>query len=335
MLFSFLFIWAVSAFFLNSITPVVWDDVLQGYVRKPGTTVHWRSEGWADIPVGDMGLDAHDAVLLLSDRPCFVLWGDSHVDAVQVPSGDRAVARFNAGNPALKAVAVGGGGLNVADYYYRIPRLQGKFPNIRGNVILISGMEDVLPGRHVDCHSRFLTDPWRFEESLCEPSRLALDYAPLVYELRLGFLHAAYREIKDQDLRFACGPQTAEAGGPVGVSRSEEAPDKAWDFMLEELKAVGRGWLAFIYIPEATPRIGGNSVRDEDRDAHLMRRFQALCKRKGVGFIDLSADFVRLYRKKGLFPRGFSNSRPGAGHLNEHGHALVAEALGKLLEGKE
>jgi len=332
LLFSFLFIWVVCSVFGNSITPPVWDEDLQIYVRKSGTTVHWRSEGWADIPVGPMGLDVNDAVLLESGVPCFALWGDSHVDALQVPSDERAVGLFNSGGPPVKVIAVGGGGLNVADYYFRIPRLQRKYPNIVGNVILLSGMADVIPGKTLECHSRFLPGPWRFEESLCAPTRLALKYAPLLSEMRLGFLQSLYSKLKNHDFRFVWGPETAVAR-PAVVSDDESfSYEEAWNYLLTALKREGRGRLAFIYIPP-TPQPAGNVVRIQDPEAPLVKRFGVACAANGIDFVDLSRNFQDLYLKQGLFPRGFFNTAPGRGHLNVLGHRLVAKGVQELLKG--
>lgn len=43
--------------------------------------------------------------------------------------------------------------------------------------------------------------------------------------------------------------------------------------------------------------------------------------------------YAREYKEKLVLPYGFSNTKPGYGHLNEAGHQMVADVLYPLLKG--
>ena len=55
--------------------------------------------------------------------------------------------------------------------------------------------------------------------------------------------------------------------------------------------------------------------------------FNNLCRKHGILFLDMTDTFVKNYESDYILPHGFANSHVGAGHLNKHGHAMIAQAL--------
>lgn len=323
------FVWALSAIFLSSIVPVQWDEQLEQFVSAPGV-IRERGEGWADTAVTSHGLHA-SLLPVLEGGPSFAVWGDSYVEARQVPPAKRFDALFNVLRPqgALQAAGIGGGGRSVADYYFMIPRYQKLFPSIEGNVIVLAGMDDLLPGRHFGCHSYFATDPIGYVYSECQPSELSMKYGKLVREFRLDFLYMLYTSFRDGVAELMSG------GQKVGSTSSpEEVPDAALAYPIDALKAVSKGFLAFVYCPPG-PVMRDGIVDMEDEHAHLKERFRQLCSERGVAFIDMTDSFIDLYLQHHLLPRGFFNTPPGLGHFNEHGHRLIADELVRAFEGGE
>jgi hypothetical protein len=84
--------------------------------------------------------------------------------------------------------------------------------------------------------------------------------------------------------------------------------------------------LLFVYLADV-PKIENGRVRLDNPEQRRTELFGDLCRRHGVGFIDMTEDFVRLYKTKGKLARGFANGIPGRGHINADGHRLVAEAV--------
>ncbi len=54
--------------------------------------------------------------------------------------------------------------------------------------------------------------------------------------------------------------------------------------------------------------------------------------KQGVNFINMRQDFVQYYQTHHQPAFGFNNTVPGKGHINETGHALIAERLADYLE---
>lgn len=331
-LLSFFVCWAVSSVFTDSVVPVVWDEQLRKHVRQPGTTFRFRSEGWADTVVADHGLSRLDAMTATDPNDKFLFWGDSFADSVRVAESQRAMPVFNKIS-TLKGVTVADGGLGVADYYFEIPRYEKAISNVVGHVILIGDIRDILPEEHVQCHCRFLSSPWRFEESQCQPSGTALKYASVINEWKLDFLHGIYRSFVDHTLDFSVGiptlatPKASPTDGAIEV-------DEAWQFLVNSLKEQTKGFILFVYAPDI-PRLRHGQIDFHDIEHQRMARFGAICRDNGVGFINLGSRFIRHFNESRQFVKGFFNTPPGTGHFNAAGQSLIAEALLEHFKEKE
>ena len=62
-------------------------------------------------------------------------------------------------------------------------------------------------------------------------------------------------------------------------------------------------------------------------DTDTIENFKALCEKNHITFVNMYDAFKENYDKTNKLPRGFSNTKVGAGHLNEAGHRVVAETL--------
>lgn len=59
--------------------------------------------------------------------------------------------------------------------------------------------------------------------------------------------------------------------------------------------------------------------------------FQAVCEENDICYLNMGEVYQQEYRDKWIVPYGFSNTKPGTGHLNEEGHRMVADTLYTLL----
>ncbi|MGE4504600.1 MAG: hypothetical protein AB7D51_04565 [Desulfovibrionaceae bacterium] len=325
---ALLAVWAAGAILGNNPGPLAHDDLIGGYAPAPGTTVSWRSEGWGQTRYGRHGLLAGQDDLAESTAPKFILWCDSHVEALQVPNQEKISFVFNAltGGRPYHCIGYGRSGQSVADYCLALQHFEAAFPNVRGHLFLISGMEDVLPAATGGDAARLLADPWRIEPGTFSLNARGLALGRLLHAARLTPFYSAYRRLREHAPRLlprlAAGP-TPEAAPP---SRSGD-PEQGWRFLLHELAGRTSGFLGFIYCPGAVPAPSGGGLGFSDDQADLARRFGAICAENGVAFIDMTKPFLRLYHERGVLPRGFFNTPPGTGHLNRHGLRAVAEAI--------
>jgi len=68
------------------------------------------------------------------------------------------------------------------------------------------------------------------------------------------------------------------------------------------------------------------SIDDVDRNS-----FKTVCENNGVDFVDMTDIFIENYNKTHILPHGFTNTSVESGHLNKHGHKLVADTLYNLI----
>ena len=92
------------------------------------------------------------------------------------------------------------------------------------------------------------------------------------------------------------------------------------------MRAVTDVPITFVYCPPV-PLLRNGRAGLDDPESALTQVFAELCAGAGIGFVDMTPVFARLYEKETALARGFSNSVPGRGHLNRTGHRLVAEAI--------
>jgi hypothetical protein len=336
-LFSFVFIWMVSALFGDGSEPYSYDAATQSWVITPGTTIVWKSEGWGRSYFGRFGIGCIPDVSR-ETRGLVLLWGDSDVEAFPVDD-HRKMAQQLTGlltergrNLVCASRAMGGD--NLADYILNIPAYEEQLPAITRHIILMNGPDDVLPDQANDTRGIFRTT--HGYELLRRPAQYhSHDAKRLIDDLRLYFAVPLLRSLtRDLSLRFTPGPVPAvsDAAQPDPNScRTGSDLRQAWDFLAARIRQATRKGVAIVYVPHV-PRIEGNRVVCDDPDWPLVSGFAASCRDAGIDFINLHETFVRHYTATGEFPRGFPNSRPGDGHLNVTGHRLIAEALFDYLE---
>ena len=325
---SFVLVWALAAVIDGSLHSAVWDEALQRYVLAPGSVIRHRSEGWADMEVGRHGLSVDGAAVLDSGEPVFLMWGDSLVAAHQVSEERKAIALYNAQVPpgAAKGVAVGRSGAGVPDDFFEVPAFEALYPRIRGHILTITKMKDVLPGGNNPGWARFLADPWRLEPGHMEVSELSLKYAPVLQRLRLDLLYQLYAGVRDHDFRFLPGDVSSAALPESGSRRVPLDMEEGWDFLIDALRSRIRKPWVFLYLP-MYPHVDHGTVVLSDVEEGLKQRFKAVCEAKGVVFLDASDQFRALYEEEGKLPFGFFNLPPGPTHLNVDGHRALAAFL--------
>jgi len=83
-----------------------------------------------------------------------------------------------------------------------------------------------------------------------------------------------------------------------------------------------KGPVICIYLP--SPSITYNETEHNNRIRDIVKEASFQAK---AAFIDFSDEFKQYYSVNKKTLNGFSNSRPGSGHLNYRGHDLVARHL--------
>jgi hypothetical protein len=323
--------WLLGMAFKNSLVLHRYDPVLQKSVMLPGSTHQHTSEGiavttsYAHSIVGYEHIDANAS--------CIAIFGDSYVESFQVSDsfkmGDivtqECAERYHNGIIGLN---IGASGRSIADYYHDIPKYEQLY-HVMYIVILLGSMDDVLPDSAASQYDRFVSEPdFSFVKSDRAPRFET--FKNTLAAFRLDFLWGILRDGLMQrrwDFPFLYQSKAASQTPPPATGLRDTAfYTRAWDYLLTHLKRQTSKPILFVYCP-TIPSISGNAVSYKDPDQSLASAFAAACREHGLTFLNLGDAFIASYVRSGTLPRGFSNSRPGFGHLNESGHRIAAEAI--------
>lgn len=322
--------WVAGAVLLNTVQPVVLDPAVGHYVPLPGTTTRTRGEGWASSTVGEHGIRGLPGGKLPSG-PKVVFWGDSYVEGLQVDDAARMERVLgdlcaDAGVP-LSAVGIGVSGDSLIDNYFRLPSYAKVLDSVALHVFLMAKITDVLPGMQQPGHSTFqAVPPHRLAFSELPRNALNLRLAPPMRALELGSAYEVIKRTRALAVRMRPDSQLGIAEPAQASGLPPHKVNKAWDTLLSQLKTQARRPLFLVYAP-TLPWLTQGGVVGQDVAAPTAQAFADACARNAVPFLNLGPAFLAHYQATGRFPRGFFNSPPGSGHLNEDGHRLVAQAV--------
>jgi lysophospholipase L1-like esterase len=330
---SLALVWGAGALLLDSVQPVALDPALGRYVPQPGTTFHTRGEGFAVSTAGEHGMRGLPGGALPQGAKV-VFWGDSFVEGLQVDDQDRMAQVFTqlasqAGLPVM-GVGIGTGGDTLIDCIVKAPDYARVLTPVRLNVFVLGRISDVLPDNPRPCRANFFSTPApHIEQADCPPSELSLRLAPALARLELGGLFHAYLRLRALAPRLSLGPVELQAMTTGAVPSADH--DSAWDFLLDQARRSAGNQLLFLYLPmRPLPQNGAVSLSDPE--GGTAQAFAAACARHKIPFLNLGPALTAHYQATGRFPRGFFNTPPGSGHLNEVGHRLVAQTLVQHLQ---
>jgi len=322
-------VWAAGALFLDTVQPVARDPAVGRFMPEPGTVMRQRSEGWARTTAGEHGLRSLPGGRL-PPGPKVVFWGDSYVEALQVDDAghmDQVFTRLaRRAGLDLAGVGLGVSGDGVLDDLFRLRPYASVFAPVVLHVFVVAEIDEFLPDVPHPGHGEFRSAPEPhlvFDTAVYGTSHLRFGH--LVRSLELAGPYRILRKALALDLRLAPGPARPEAQ-PAPAAQEPERQARLLDFLLTTLRSQAPEPLLVAHIPYL-PRLRGGVVHDEDPDAPAAAAVRAACQRNGVDFLDLGPEFRSFRQVTGRFPRGFLNSPPGQGHLNQDGHRLVAEAV--------
>ena len=98
---------------------------------------------------------------------------------------------------------------------------------------------------------------------------------------------------------------------------------------MERIRDQFDGRIVFIYHPSLEFDDSG-AVSIAYSETWLL--FQNACQAHNVDVINMGPAFLEYFENTKQLPYGFSNTTPGAGHLNKVGHGLIAQRLIEFLE---
>lgn len=128
--------------------------------------------------------------------------------------------------------------------------------------------------------------------------------------------------------------QDAGTDGVISVDESGSASnDELTRSFLHKIMAVATERdvkPVLMYHPAVMIGAGGDVVIPDEKEYRDC--FADFCADEGIVFVDMTDDFVSLYKEKHVLAHGFVNTGVGVGHLNRYGHEVIAERLAQVIE---
>ena len=150
-----------------------------------------------------------------------------------------------------------------------------------------------------------------------------------VPQLRSLFTLSTLR-IGGRNLSAALSSSESDTESTVKRSKAEEAKLQAEDAAMIDwtLKQLDEKFpnVVIVFIP-AMSYLDAGPTSSVSRNAAIEKRLTESAKSQGIPLINMRQDFRNHYAKEDTYLKGFSNTLPGEGHLNAHGHRLVARRL--------
>jgi hypothetical protein len=334
LLFSFLFIYLVSFFFYDSTGTWTWSPELEQYIHPDGYIHHMRSEGWGTTCFGEFGIAGIKDISEAEENK-ILIWGDSYVEAFQVDDSQKMpqlltkLFKKNLFNNWI-AVGIGQSGATISDYYFRIPKYEKIIGDIKAHIIVIAQPdEDIVPNDTNSKLSRFLithTNQLILEKETFKPKKTTIK--SLLNCMHLDFFWNILKKITETKLNLNIKKKSAASNSIAKKNKkySKECLSEIFNFITKKLSEQTDKDIIILYAPPV-PIIEKGRIFIKDENKAMMHLFSIYCKKNNLIFLDLTQDFLDLYKEQGVFPRGFFNSEPSKGHFNSLGHAIVAQKI--------
>ena len=114
-----------------------------------------------------------------------------------------------------------------------------------------------------------------------------------------------------------------------------EIDEKPYDEMLGYLQKLEKEYdtqIIVMFHPFETINADGSISFAQAEYAEI---FSKVAQKYGIGFVDMTEDFEKMYNEEHHVPHGFSTGEIGAGHINKYGHAAIADRLYRYIESSE
>jgi len=339
---SWLVVWLLGPFVLDSILIRTYDPALDVNTLRPGDVVYWRSEGWGRTVIGPHGLPGWQPHVDASEPDVdsslakVVIWGDSQVEGVCVDDAlkihNQAIGIAQSQHQlAIDCLPMGRSGADARDWQDLIAGADKLWkPDL--HIWVVTDLSDLTVAVSPDAAAAYRR--WTVESPA---------WVRLAKQLQAqALLAVGKRVLRDPDtgairrLDFSLGPRNDRIeprnlieDQDEGLARDEKIAEDVANLVLEIAKSY-EGRIAILYAP-ATPRFSGGLVTDHPDDAVFAAIRNAL-ESKGIAVGDCRQDFIDLWRSKGRVARGFHNGMPSYGHLNAQGNRIIAEKIVAMLQ---
>lgn len=86
-----------------------------------------------------------------------------------------------------------------------------------------------------------------------------------------------------------------------------------------------------IILYHPTVKIDNNGM-EVNSNREISKSFEKLCLNNNLFYVDMTNKYFQEYENNKYVPTGFNNTSLGKGHINSHGHQMIAEELYELIK---
>lgn len=123
-----------------------------------------------------------------------------------------------------------------------------------------------------------------------------------------------------------------EQNGNKFIDAIDEKPyDALFQYLYNQEKEYGTQIIIFYHPKETFTKTGDIAFSSGDE----IECFTKYAEKYEIDFVDMTKPFEQMYSNDHFVAHGFITGRVGEGHLNEHGHYIIAEELSKVIERME
>ena len=296
-----------------------------GYVHAPNQYVTYSFEGFSRFWVNNLGLNDEDIHLPdLEHKKRVLIIGDSVTAAVQVETHQNFVSLADEKLSNFHLLNAGYDGLSPLEY---IPMLQKISPHYQPqHTVLVMNQGDIAEITKDLMYKNPFKRNYLGDITLAEPEDSSppawIDYLIRTSGksslLTLSFYSLFKWQMADQK-KLQQGHGVDNYQGNIDIT-------EALEYVFLDTKPS-----AIFYIPVLTYHAHGIS-RDTGYDKQQEHLIQQVAKARNIPFLSLRNVFKESYTATKQPLTGFHNSfSRTAGHLNKHGHTIVAQYLTEQL----
>jgi len=319
----------VARLFLTSPSVQVFDKDL-GYVNRPNSEHFQSREGFQALRLNELGLnDGPIGSPKPGQRVLFI--GDSMTFAAQVP----AKANFTSWVEKLDGVDAVNGGRDALGPHQWPLQIQRLAPAVKPSLtVIVMSRGDAFDLR--DAHARIIRDaqgkPTGVTSAVGSKDALQAHIEPLMKSSALITYMARRVALLTSTLQQSESwlGRLMRRGSPPADARNssgETLPPEVGQTLADIMRVVRlQGPVLVVSLPSFRYLPDGQSAY-EPRSMAEAALFRRAAQEAGVPYLDLTAAMQSAYARDGHPLTGFSTSKMGEGHLNQHGHEVVGRAM--------
>lgn len=330
----------ICSFLICNLLCMAYNSGPGGLYRKNGATrIHipnryyiYGTEGYGILRFDKNGYNNIDGELAES---YVLLMGSSQVEGVQFAQGKNMTAVLNqflgGTKECLKAYNIAASANHFPTVVKGFKAGISEFPNSKVVIIEIGStafsideLNDSLNQTLYDSSSKGsnLVDNMTVKQKFTACIKQALPLAKLIVSEQLKGIDLP----EENPFGLRRMPSQEQEEDIIDVSYYNKLLNAALSLIREEYENP----IIIFYHPKIELSSDGMVIV---RDEETYDIFKSACERNNIIFADMGDAFIEAYESDYAVPYGFANTEMGQGHLNEDGHAIIAQELYQILMG--